>query len=80
MIKVDPDRTIENFNGVDGNANLGDVAANTIVELELPLVPWAGDLAIADKSLVERGTTMGTNVVDGEKAVFAAKKTDLDFA
>ena len=80
IFEVNPDRTVPDFDRVGGDAHLRDIAADAVVQLELPLVPRAGDLAVADHAVMEWGAAMGTDIVEGEDAVRVAKEADLGVA
>lgn len=80
VLRVDPDGAVADFDWIAGDADFGDVDANTIVQLKFPLVPGAGDLAVADQAVMERGAAMGADIVDGKKTVRRTEEPDLELA
>ena len=80
IFEIDPDRAVPDFDGIGGDADLGDVAADAIGELKLPLVPGTGDDAVGDATIMQRGAAMGADIVDGEEAIRVAEEADLDVA
>jgi hypothetical protein len=80
VVDFDPNGAVADFDGIGGNVDVGDVPADTVLELELPLMPGAGDLAVVDEALVKRSAAMGTDVVDGKKTVGVAEEADRKVA
>jgi len=77
IFEVDPDRAIADFDRISGDLDLGDVEAHAVIELKLPLMPWTGDVAIGDETIMQRRAAVRAIVVDGEEAVGGPEKADL---
>ena len=43
-------------------------------------MPGIGHLTVADHAVMQRGSAMRTNIVDGEKAFLAVKEADLNIS
>jgi len=80
IFDVDPDCAVPDFDRIGGNSHLGQVLADAILELKLPLVPGTRDNAICHNALVERAAAMGADIVDGQDPFLIAEKADLSFA
>ena len=76
LLEIDPDRALPDFDRIGGDADLGDVLADAVVELKLPLVPRAGDPAVGDETIMERGAAMGADVIHGAIAAFDVGDAD----
>jgi len=77
---VDPNGAVPDFDGIRSHADVGNIEANAVFKLKLPLVPGAGDITLTGHAIMQGRTPMRTDVINGKKTFLAVKNADLEIA